>query len=670
MKNQLTVVVTNPVIYATIYSEVDKMKKILLILTLLLSVFICSCDETSVSESSGEASQIEVIPDSTELLEFEKLGLEGNIYVKGFKEGVSKDVISVPASFNGKAVVGISENAFKNDQTLKKVLLPEGLKYIGYDAFVNCKSLEEINIPKTVIGVGSTFEGCDLLLNPEDGIYYIDDFAVKYDGKTKDVALKDGTRGLSERIFYQNGAIESVIIPATVTKIPEALFYQCSGLKSVTLSEHITFIPANTFNSCTTLKSIDIPASVKTVGEAAFSGCSSLEKVTLHEGLESISKQAFHGCAAINEINLPTSLSFIEATAFTGVNLQEENGIMYLDKWAIKSSPDITEATFRKDTVGIASSAFENGKITKAAFTESLIHINDKAFSNCKELEDMILPYSLKTLGVSSFEGCESLGSVIIPGSIDVVSTYAFNNCTALSEIIINEGIKELGLSAFASTPITAVRIPDSVINIEECVFENCKNLKVITLPAAITDIKTYTFKNCESLTEIVLPEGIEAIGLSAFENCKSLEKITLPNGLTRVAQDAFKGCTKLFEEENGVYYVGTVAVSYTENGNTDSIKLREGTRAIQSGAFMNAQIKSAEINSEAELIPVKAFASESLETVLIPESVTKIEEYAFAGCKNLKEIKFGGTKEQWDSIEKAQYWDNGSEGYTVTFAK
>ena len=43
---------------------------------------------------------------------------------------------------------------------------------------------------------------------------------------------------------------------------------------------------------------------------------------------------------------------------------------------------------------------------------------------------------------------------------------------------------------------------------------------------------------------------------------------------------------------------------------------------------------------------------------VVIPGSVTKIGESAFNGCSSLKEIRFAGTKEQWEAVKKGEDWN------------
>ena len=49
-----------------------------------------------------------------------------------------------------------------------------------------------------------------------------------------------------------------------------------------------------------------------------------------------------------------------------------------------------------------------------------------------------------------------------------------------------------------------------------------------------------------------------------------------------------------------------------------------------------------------------------SLEAVSIPADVICIGKTAFTGCTSLREIRFGGTKAQWEAIEKIRCWKKG----------
>ena len=61
-----------------------------------------------------------------------------------------------------------------------------------------------------------------------------------------------------------------------------------------------------------------------------------------------------------------------------------------------------------------------------------------------------------------------------------------------------------------------------------------------VTIPDTVNEIQDYAFAECKKLKKIAIPEGVKNIGDDAFWNCKKLEKITLPTTLEKVGVYAF----------------------------------------------------------------------------------------------------------------------------------
>jgi len=94
-------------------------------------------------------------------------------------------------------------------------------------------------------------------------------------------------------------------------------------------------------------------------------------------------------------------------------------------------------------------------------------------------------------------------------------------------------------------TEITSVRIPDSVTDMGEFLFDGCENLRHIELPASLTTLWGYTF--CRSaIEEIVLPDGLAVLPPFAFKDCKNLKKVVCGTGLKEISAWVFGGCDKL----------------------------------------------------------------------------------------------------------------------------
>lgn len=117
-------------------------------------------------------------------------------------------------------------------------------------------------------------------------------------------------------------------------------------------------------------------------------------------------------------------------------------------------------------------------------------------------------------------------------------------------DVVIPDGVKLISSSAFKYCKIESVKFSDSIINIEDKAFCNCKNLKHVDFGHRITHIGSKSSWNvfaCCGLEEIDIPEQVTYIGSGAFWSCK-LKKVTFHEGLREIAPDAFGGNVDLKE--------------------------------------------------------------------------------------------------------------------------
>lgn len=109
-------------------------------------------------------------------------------------------------------------------------------------------------------------------------------------------------------------------------------------------------------------------------------------------------------------------------------------------------------------------------------------------------------------------------------------------------EVVIPEGVRTVLSSSFKNCSVTSVKFPDSVVNIEDKAFYNCKRLKHVDFGHGITHIGSASswnvFASC-GLEEADIPEQVTYIGSGAFWACK-LKKVTFHEGLLKIASDAF----------------------------------------------------------------------------------------------------------------------------------
>ena len=341
--------------------------------------------------------------------------------------------------------------------------------------------------------------------------------------------------------------------------------------------------------------------------------------------------------------------------------------------------------------------------------------IGKKFFKDCKNLQQVIIPESVKRIDNYAFKNCENLKRIAFPKKLTEIGVGAFENCISLShkeEYSIDfTSLVRLGKYAFKNCKSIKSIAIEKRINIEKGTFKDCSSLQYISF---LTDfslpkvIKNYAFKNCKSLRFSLSDfKNIKYIGKKAFYGCKSLEKIEFEN-ISQISDKAFAHCSSLKElnissevEKIGDYAfknckllnkiiilnkikdIGISPFQYFDNlvygGNFDTnifgtknnikeinVKLnsylleklykQEPFRFKFSDDDINKpfnEIKQKLISVEVpesfiydgikynikEIEDFGLRAVKSLQTVLLPNTITEITDYAFAYCESLTDI-------------------------------
>ena len=190
-------------------------------------------------------------------------------------------------------VKAIGEEAFENDTLIESVSIPNSVTYIGYGAFSDCTGLKSITIPDSVIETDSG-------------------------------------------VFYGCTSLTSVQLSNTLTTLASSFFSHCDSLETITLPNSLKSIGSYAFSSCIKLKDISIPTSVAEIHKGAFENCDSLEIVTLPGGIVDIGDIAFANCDRLQSITIPASVTSIDRSAFndsTNVTIRGTAGT-YAERFA------------------------------------------------------------------------------------------------------------------------------------------------------------------------------------------------------------------------------------------------------------------------------------------------------------------------------------------------
>ena len=469
---------------------------------------------------------------------------------------------------------------------------------IGKKAFCDCDEITSITIPSSVTTIGdSAFLDCTSLA----GVHITDLSAWCKVGFSN---IYSNPLYIAKKLYVSNVLVEKLVIPDGVTRIGNNVFYGCNSIKTAVIPDGVTHIGVAAFSSCSNLTNIEIPDSVTSIGNSAFAKCERLTELTLPESVISIGDNAFFSCNSLIEIAIPHSVKNISTSTFYYCSNLENviipNSVTNIGDYAFSHCISLAEVTIPGSVKSIGSNVFENcDNLTDVIISEGVTDIGKYMFVNCISLKDVIIPDTVKNIGHGAFAGCKKLMSATIGKGVTSIGGDAFRFCDALENVFIPEGVTSIGTYA----------------------FYHCDKLKDITIPDSVTSIGEYTFSNCDSFTQVIIPSGLTNIGNYAFAYCNALKNITVDeNNAKYVSVDGVlfnKNKTKLIQ-----YPVGNLNASYI---------VPDGVTSIGTYSFVD---------------------SANLESMILPNSLTSIEENTFYKSDSLTDVYFLGTEDEWEALK------------------
>lgn len=417
-------------------------------------------------------------------------------------------------------------------------------------------------------------------------------------------------------------------------------------IKTVVVEKGVTSIGKNAFKDFTELTTVTIPNTVTSIGDYAFYGCTKLESIVMLENLKTIGMRAFYNCTKLTDIEMPDSVVSIGYYAFKNTGAYNDPGFWYGKAFYVgdgKVSENIEKpghlvayedetaesVTVLPGTKSIADYTFDKRTALKSInIPESLTAVGKHAFSDCTALTEFNMQNtSLTDIGSYAFKGCTGLTDVVMPDTAVNVGSFAFSGCENLSNLKIGKNVKYIGNSAFSDCiGLEELALPDGIETMEAYAFKGCTGLTEITIPNSLDNINGGVFMGCTGLTKAVIGNSVINIGIDAFKDCTSLEEITLPGSLMRIGEET--------DEEGNRNYAFTGCPIKT-------ISIAEGATEITNQHIIHEPtLEQVIIPDTVEKIGDKAFAGcTGLTQLNIPEKLTSIGDSAFAGCTGLTQL-------------------------------
>ena len=554
------------------------------------------------------------------------------------------------------------------DNTIKKVIIPEGVEKIGAYAFAGLTQLEEVVLPSSLMSIEyGAFMNCTKLTKVTgiENVKLINKWAFQNCNLAGSLSL-DSACAISDYAFANNRYLTDIILPETLQSIGAYAFSGDQRLANVTIKANTVKYGAYAFYNCRALTSMTVNTTV--IPEGMFSSCASLTELTIGADVSSIGELAFKN-TALSSFTVASGNNVFKTQADGAYLLSADGTTLVLVAPTVSGTFTLNDA----NVTTIGNGAFSaNTKINEIVIP-SVVKVNDYALYNCDHLRTVTL------------------------GNLTYVGKYAFSGTAITAIPALDDSLNSISDYAFSHTKITSVNIKDGM-TIGEGAFTECKNLATIVIGNNVTigkgafmldratslvngdkgdyvpyymdngkQIFYYDFKS--ALKSLTIGENV-TIGDDAFFGASKIKTVTLGAGAT-IGDRAFYNCTELVNIDlSGVTKIGEAAFSgdvynvYTDS-RFENVYIKDNNYVYN---YYAPQIKIADLSSVESIGKLAFEYCLQLTDVILGEKVTVISEGAFAATVSLKNINLDKivTFEKYAFAESAITTANLSSAKTI----
>ncbi len=441
--------------------------------------------------------------------------------------------------------------------------------------------------------------------------------------------------------FVSNGIVYGITSSNTVEVLPYYVMLGSSYSGAISIPQTVendgttytvTALGESAFEGCGNVTSMALPATVRRIGSYSFYN-TNFTSLHLPDSLRSIGDHAFL-YSRVGSIHLPAGFEEYGESAFWARNLTS----ITVDE-ANPYYRSIGGWLYSKDSLTLC--VVPDGASGAVSVPSYVRRLGDMAFGFCQNITSVSLPEGLSYIGSFAFNCCAIINNVVIPSTVSSIGICPFSYCPQLTSLSVASGNSHYvmdGLMLYSAGYDTLISCHKSnaTVTLRPGVkvvggFENNSWVRNIDFPSSVTELSDNCFNGC-SLTTIALPAHMNRIGSLAFGENKKLTSVTMPQTLLSMGEGAFSWCEKL-----------TAVVI------PDSLKI------IPKEAFNSCpRLASVIWGNAVEEIGYASFWAMAATDLVLPETLKKVDDIAFAACtNNLRRVSFRG---QTDTIGEAVF--------------
>ncbi len=532
---------------------------------------------------------------------------------------------------------------FIGDNTITKVIIPEGVKKINSYAFANLTALEEIVLPSTLESIEyGAFYNCvslsKITFSSENNLKIISQNAFENCALSGTLEL-GSICVISDYAFAGNQKLKEIVLPESLLSVGQYAFAGCKNLSSVEIKSDKVKYGAYAFTGCQSLTDFTVDSAV--IPEGMFYECSSLVNLTIGADVKDIGAYAFRS-TKINAFNIASGNSVYKVVDSTKILSADgstlvavaptlsgeftENSVKTVGKGAFSHNTKITSVVMN-NVERVEDYGFAESEGLASVSLGNLSYIGDYGFFGTSITET--LPFTAEThIGKYAYS-FTLISSVIIPDGA-TVNEGTYSELLKLESVVIGDNVT-IGDHAFSLNMANSLKVEETNITGQKMfIYKYVSPLTSLEIGDNAI-IGEGAFMNAAGLESVTLGEGAD-IGRMAFYNTSSLASIDLSKAV-RIGDYAISGDVlyAYLDENMTVSATSFTGYVYTYHGPVVTTLDASSAESIGEYAFSYCvYLEDIKISDKLQEIPAYAFAGDMSLRGINLENVVKIGEYAF----------------------------------------